>query len=151
MLMRKFCSFLAIFCSLLAGAAILSACSSYKSSKLESGSEAKFQAIDIQKSSPFHYSPMFYDVIEGEPKFTLWRLEDDGDIKTGVWEATKGKWKFKNSHWEYCRIISGVSIVTEDGGEAHTVKASDSFVLRPGFSGTREVIETTRKDYVIRE
>jgi len=30
------------------------------------------------------------------------------------------------------------------------VKAGDSFVLRPGFRGTWEVVETTRKDFVIR-
>jgi uncharacterized cupin superfamily protein len=40
--------------------------------------------------------------------------------------------------------------VTEDGGEARTVKAGDSFVLRPGFKGSWEVVETTRKEYVIR-
>ncbi len=52
--------------------------------------------------------------------------------------------------WEYCRILAGVSAITEEGGEPRTVKADDSFVLRVGFTGTREVIETTRKGYVIR-
>jgi uncharacterized protein len=28
-------------------------------------------------------------------------------------------------------------------------RAGDSFVIRPGFRGVWEVIETTRKDYVI--
>ncbi len=42
-------------------------------------------------------------------------------------------------------MCSGVSIVTEDGGEAHTVRAGNSFVLRAGFKGTWEVIETTGK------
>ena len=40
--------------------------------------------------------------------------------------------------------------MAEDGGEPATVRAGDSFVIRPGFRGTWEVIETTRKDYVIR-
>jgi uncharacterized cupin superfamily protein len=30
------------------------------------------------------------------------------------------------------------------------LKAGDSFVIRPGFRGTWEVIETTRKHYVVR-
>jgi hypothetical protein len=29
------------------------------------------------------------------------------------------------------------------------LKAGDSMILRPGFKGTWEVIETTRKDYVL--
>ena len=49
-----------------------------------------------------------------------------------------------------CHILSGHSVLTEEGGEANTLKAGDSFVIRPGFKGTWEVIETTRKEYVIR-
>jgi uncharacterized cupin superfamily protein len=41
-------------------------------------------------------------------------------------------------------------VVTEDGGEPAHLKAGDSYILRPGFKGTWEVLETTRKDYVIR-
>ncbi len=41
-------------------------------------------------------------------------------------------------------------MITEDGGAARTVRAGDSFILRPGFAGTWEVLETTRKEYVIR-
>jgi uncharacterized protein len=39
---------------------------------------------------------------------------------------------------------------TEDGGDPVNLRAGDSMVLRPGFKGTWEVVETTRKDYVIR-
>ena len=46
--------------------------------------------------------------------------------------------------------MSGLSVVIEESGEAHTVKAGDSFVLRAGFKGAWDIIETTRKDYVIR-
>ena len=41
-------------------------------------------------------------------------------------------------------------MIAEDGGAAVTVREGDSFVLRPGFAGTWEVVETTLKDYVIR-
>lgn len=51
---------------------------------------------------------------------------------------------------EYFHILSGHSIVTEDGGEAISLEAGDRLILRPGFKGTWEVIETTLKDYVIR-
>lgn len=95
---------------------------------------------------------MFYNVISGSSKHSLWQMESaDGGITSGVWQSTPGKWRFENDHWEYCRIRSGVSVITEDGGEPQIVRAGDSFVLREGFKGTWEVLETTQKDYIIRK
>lgn len=52
--------------------------------------------------------------------------------------------------WEYCRILEGHSVITGDDGAAHHLHPADSFLLRPGFSGTWEVVETTVKEYVVR-
>ena len=89
-------------------------------------------------------------VLSGDPVFTIWNLEERDGLYCGIWQATPGKWRIAYDEWEYCRILEGVSVIAEDGGEAVTVRAGDSFILRPGFKGTWEVIETTRKDYVIR-
>jgi uncharacterized cupin superfamily protein len=90
-------------------------------------------------------------VIAGNPQFRTWNVEEAGnDLFAGIWESTPGKWRIEYDEWEYCRILSGVSVITEDGGAARTVKAGDSFVLRPGFKGSWEVVETTRKEYVVR-
>ena len=78
------------------------------------------------------------------------RRRGGGGIYAGIWESTPGKWRISYDEWEFCHILSGVSIITEDGGEARSVRAGDSFVIRPGFRGTWEVVETTRKEYVIR-
>lgn len=112
---------------------------------------AKFAAMDITGIVPEHARPDPADLIHGDPEFSSWELDEaEGGVSAGLWQATPGKWRFENTHWEYCRILSGISVVTEEGGEAHTVTAGDSFVLRAGFKGTWEVIEITRKDYVIR-
>lgn len=85
------------------------------------------------------------------PGFLTWNAEEaEGGLYAGIWEATPGKWRVEYDEWEFCHILSGISILTEEGGEAHTLKAGDSFVIRPGFKGTWEVVETTRKQYVIR-
>lgn len=89
-------------------------------------------------------------VLSGDPKFTTWNLEERDGLYCGVWEATPGKWRIAYDEWEYCRILSGVSVISEDGGASVTVRAGDSFFLRPGFRGAWEVVETTRKEYVIR-
>ncbi len=89
-------------------------------------------------------------VISGDPVFTTWNAEDREGLYCGIWESTPGKWRISYDEWEYCRILAGRSVITEDGGAAHMIGAGDAFVLRPGFRGTWEVTETTRKDYVIR-
>ena len=90
-------------------------------------------------------------LISGDPQFRTWNLEEaEGGIYCGVWEATPGKWRIVYEEWEYFHILEGHSVVTEDGGAEVHLRAGDSHILRPGFKGTWEVLETTRKDYVIR-
>ena len=90
-------------------------------------------------------------LISGNPQFKTWNFEEaEGGIYAGIWEATPGKWRIEYDEWEFCHILSGISVISEDGGEARTVRAGDSFLLRPGFKGIWEVLETTRKEYVIR-
>jgi uncharacterized protein len=89
-------------------------------------------------------------VILGDPVHTAWNMEDCDGLYAGIWESTPGKWRISYDEWEFCHILSGVSVITEDGGEERRVGVGDSFILRPGFKGTWEVIETTRKEYVIR-
>jgi uncharacterized cupin superfamily protein len=90
-------------------------------------------------------------LIAGDPKFKTWNIEEQpGGLYAGVWESTPGKWRVQYDEWEYCRILSGVSILTEEGGRARRISSGDSFIIRPGFIGTWEVVETTRKEYVIR-
>ena len=66
-----------------------------------------------------------------------------------VW-VPPGKWRFSNQHWDYVQVRSGVSIVTDTGGEARTTRAGDSLILRAGFQGTWKAVETARKEYVLR-
>lgn len=90
-------------------------------------------------------------LISGDPQFTTWNVEEaNGGLYAGIWQSTPGKWRVEYDEWEYFNILEGYSILTEDDGEPLHLKAGDRMVLRPGFKGSWEVIETTRKDYVIR-
>lgn len=107
--------------------------------------------IDFGDIDPEHGAPNPDRIIAGDPQFRTWNCdESDSGIYAGIWEATPGKWRIAYDEWEYCHILSGRSIIAEDGGNERHIQAGDSFVLRPGFRGTWEVIETTRKEYVIR-
>jgi uncharacterized cupin superfamily protein len=112
---------------------------------------ARLVAIDIAGIEPEEGAPAPDRLVSGDPRFTTWNVEEaEGGLYAGVWQSTPGTWRIVYDEWEFCHILSGVSVIAEDGGEARTVRAGDSFVIRPGFRGTWEVVETTRKEYVIR-
>ena len=108
-------------------------------------------AITTEDTPAEEGAPAPERLISGNPLFRSWNVEEaDGGLYAGIWEATPGKWRIEYDEWEFCHILSGVSVIEEEGGEARTVRAGDSFVIRPGFRGSWEVVETTRKEYVIR-
>ncbi|CAD7028526.1 MULTISPECIES: cupin domain-containing protein [Pseudorhizobium] len=107
--------------------------------------------FDLSSIKPEEGAPAPDRLISGDPRFRTWNLEEaEGGLYAGVWESTPGKWRITYEEWEYFHILEGYSIVTEEGGEAFHLRAGDRLVLRPGFKGSWEVVETTRKDYVIR-
>ena len=69
----------------------------------------------------------------------------------GVWECEPGAWRIYYTEEEYCRILTGRSLLTNADGVVREVVAGDEFVIPGGFEGTWEVVERTRKLYVIYE
>lgn len=107
--------------------------------------------FDLSGIEPEAGAPATDRLLDGDPQFRTWSIDEaDGGLYAGVWEATPGKWRIMYDEWEYFSILSGYSIVTADNGKVFHLRAGDRMVLRPGFSGTWEVVETTRKDYVVR-
>jgi uncharacterized protein len=106
--------------------------------------------MDAGRAAPETGGPAPDRLIRGNPVFTTWNLEERDGLYAGLWQSTPGAWRISYDEWEYFRILSGRSIVTPDGGEAMHVGPGDALVIRPGFTGIWEVLETTLKDYVIR-
>lgn len=90
-------------------------------------------------------------LISGSPVFTVWTHEDTDGLSCGIWKSTPGKWRVSYDEWEYFRILAGTSILQEDDGHPVMLRPGDSYVIRPGFAGTWEVLVTTSKDFVVRE
>ena len=97
-----------------------------------------------------HDRPAADRLISGTPEFKTWNIEDLDGLYCGIWQSTPGKWRIVYDEWEYFHILSGHSIITKDGANPVMLKPGDSFIIRPGFAGAWEVLETTIKDYVIR-
>jgi len=89
-------------------------------------------------------------VIAGDPVHTTWNIDDIDGLYCGLWQSTPGTWRVAYDEWEYIRILDGHSILTDATGHPTHLRAGDSYIIRPGFSGTWQVLETTLKDYVIR-
>ncbi len=109
-------------------------------------------SFDTSKVTPEHDAPAPDRLIEGAPRFTTWNLDeaDDGKMFSGIWESSPGKWRVEYDEWEFCSIVTGVSVLEGEDGRRTMLRPGDSIVIRPGFRGTWEVVETTRKLYVIR-
>ena len=92
-------------------------------------------------------------LLEGNPKQTLWMHHSGstGEFCSGVWSSEPGKWKISYTEEEFCHMIAGRSIITENGGRSVQVLAGDSFVIPRGFTGTWEVVERTTKQFAIHE
>ncbi|HAQ46517.1 MAG: cupin domain-containing protein [Paracoccaceae bacterium] len=103
-----------------------------------------------QTSDPEIDRPTHARLIAGDPVFSTWNLEDRDGLYCGLWQSTPGSWRVIYDEWEFCHILKGHSILTQDGQAPTTLKAGDSFILRPGFEGVWQVVETTLKEYVIK-
>ncbi|MEF2074046.1 cupin domain-containing protein [Consotaella aegiceratis] len=97
-------------------------------------------------------APAKEKIRSGRPSYKMWTLEEDGQgLSAGIWEATAGEWDVDYSEWEFFHVLSGISVLTEDGCEPVKLVAGDSFVIRPGFKGRWRVVETTRKHFVVKQ
>ena len=91
--------------------------------------------------------------VRGQPMQRTWHHFTSNDEKffAGLWEAEPGCWKINYTENEFCQILGGRSILRDEDGNEHELKAGDNFVIPSGFAGEWEVVETTKKIYVIYE
>lgn len=90
-------------------------------------------------------------LVHGKPIQRSWHhfTSDDDKLFVGLWEAEPGCWKVEYTENEYCRVLSGRSLLRDTDGNEHPLEPGDDFVIPRGFRGEWEVLETTRKVYVI--
>lgn len=102
---------------------------------------------------PEHYLLAPEKLIAGNPRQTVWMEYRDpsGRFYVGTWESEVGKWSVSYTEEEYFQVLSGRSLITGEDGHSITVAAGESMVIPRGFRGTWEVLEPTRKTFVIYE
>ena len=103
--------------------------------------------------APEMYRPPPERWVAGNPQQRLWSQYTDasGRFFVGVWEGDPGSWRVRYTEEEYCRILQGRSRLIGEDGSVTEVCPGDEFVIPRGFAGIWEVLEPTRKVYVIFE
>jgi len=89
--------------------------------------------------------------LKGQPLQRTWHhfTSADGKFFAGLWEAEPGCWTVRYTENEFCQILSGHSILRDVDGKERSLRPGDNFAIPAGFEGQWEVLETTRKIYVI--
>lgn len=92
-------------------------------------------------------------VISGDPiTRTQNYYTDPGEqFFSGIWESTPGKWRVDYVEEEFCALVRGKVVLTDESGHAETFEEGDAFIIPAGFRGTWETVEEVRKLYVIYE
>lgn len=112
-------------------------------------------AIDLAATPavPEHYHLPADKLIRGNPLQTVWLQHRDaeGRFLVGLWHSEPGHWRVAYTEQEYFHILEGLSILTDTDGHAVTLRPGQDWVVPRGFTGTWEVVEPTRKRFVVYE
>lgn len=92
-------------------------------------------------------------ILAGAPQSTYRVIytSKSGDLTTGIYECTAGKWTTSYSEDEFCTLIEGHLRMTSEDGTVQEFKAGDSFLIPSGYKGIWEPLTTLRKFFVIYE
>lgn len=110
--------------------------------------------IDFKKST---VSPVISVVdaerrISGAPEQSLQNIyvSELKELLSGIWSSDVGKWSVDYSQrHEFCYLVRGHIVLTDEDSEESTFKAGDAFVIPVGFKGSWEVVEPVTTHYVI--
>ena len=76
---------------------------------------------------------------------------DNDGVFMGTWECEPGKLKLDLAITEFCHLLTGHWVLTDNDGVVVELKAGDSFNFPKGWQGISEVVETVRKVYTVIE
>lgn len=99
------------------------------------------------------YRPDNEKILKGSPDQKVWNHYTDatGQFSAGIWQGAPGTWRVAFTENEFCHLLSGRVVVSDDHGGSVEFTAGSSFVMPAGFTGTWEVLETARKLYAVFE
>lgn len=86
----------------------------------------------------------------GEPVESVKVLFEDAQIEAGVWECTPGTFPSRRDGFrEAVTIIAGSGTLRDADGNESPFAAGTALAIPEGWSGEWDIVETTRKIYVV--
>ena len=76
-------------------------------------------------------------------------IESAGNLESGVWECTPGRWRRQVMQPEFCHFIQGRGTFIPDVGAPIEIQAGDALLFPANSSGVWDITETVRKSYVL--
>jgi uncharacterized cupin superfamily protein len=99
-----------------------------------------------------HYPTPADRLVSGAPEqHNTLHFQAEDSFFAGEWGAEPGCWRVRYTEHEYFHILSGRSILRDLEGREMLLQAGDQVCVPAGFEGEWEVLEPTRKIYVIYE
>lgn len=73
----------------------------------------------------------------------------DGKVKTGIWEATPGRFARAVNDAEFSQFLAGRATFETEEGTSYEFRAGDAAYFPPHTRGIWTIHETLRKTYVV--
>ena len=106
-------------------------------------------AVPSEQFTPAGAAPAVGDA----PTVTLFNKEvfgaPDGSVKTGIWEATPGRFARAVIDAEFSQFLAGHATFTTEHGTSFEFRAGDAAYFPPHTRGVWTIHERLRKTYVV--
>ena len=113
---------------------------------------ADLVSFATSKAATEHYPIPADRLVKGQPQqHNTLHFQVDDRFFAGEWGAEPGCWTVHYTENEYFHILSGKSVIRDLNGNEMELGPGDKVCIPAGFEGEWEVLETTRKIYVIYE
>ena len=91
-------------------------------------------------------------ILEGNPVAKIWISAQTADktVTQGVWQCTGGRFTWEHEGDDFVMLLEGETVVTEEGGDVHTLRAGDFGFFPKGMKTTWQVDQFLKKTFTLR-
>ena len=91
-------------------------------------------------------------ILEGNPDAKIWIHAQSADktVTQGVWQCNASRFNWVHEGDDFVVLLEGEVLVTEEGGDAYTLRAGDFGLFPVGMKTTWQIDEFVKKIFTLR-